>query len=165
MSKLWNLDSKLSESGSKLPDSKKPVVIALLGSTLVEQAAQTFQRANVPTYPFPERAASALSALFKRAEYLDDRQSTINHQRSSIVLGPSSSIDELLTAYEIPAASIKLAHDENEAITIANELGYPVVMKIASSDILHKSDVGGVVLNIKNAESAQRAYAADNGKG
>jgi len=137
----------------------KPVVIALLGSTLIDKAHSLFEHANVPTYPFPERAASALSALFKRTEFL-----TTEPQRHREFISPSLSdsvvnSDELLTKYEIPIAPIKLAHDENEAVTIANELGYPVVMKIASPDILHKSDVGGVVLNIQNAESLLIAYA------
>jgi len=66
--------------------------------------------------------------------------------------------DELLGKYKIPTAPIKLAHNETEAVTIADELGYPVVMKIASPDILHKSDIGGVVLNIQNDESLLRAY-------
>ena len=137
----------------------KPVVIALLGSTLIEKAHSTFERSNVPTYPFPERAASALSALFKRAESLDGGQSTIDH----IVHRPSSiankSLDELLTAYEIPTAPIKLARDESEAVIVANGLGYPVVMKIASPDILHKSDIGGVALNIQGTESLLKVHA------
>ncbi|MEP7134813.1 MAG: acetate--CoA ligase family protein [Chloroflexota bacterium] len=143
-------DSKLSESRGI-----KPVVIALLGSTLIEEAAKTFQRAGVPTYPFPERAASALSALFKRAEFLDRRPQTIDRLSSAVYASPN----ELLAAYNIPTAPIKLAHDEHEAIIIANELGFPVVMKIASPDILHKSDIGGVMLDIKDVQSLSSAYA------
>jgi acyl-CoA synthetase (NDP forming) len=66
-----------------------------------------------------------------------------------------------MQAYGIPTAPIKLARDEAEAIQIANELGYPVVMKIASPDILHKSDVGGVMLNIKDAKSLNWLCAND----
>jgi acetyltransferase len=148
---------------SKLADSKrqKPVVIALMGSTLIEEASKTFQRANIPIYPFPERAASALSALARRSEFLTTE--TLRHRdlknsqwlRDSVV---SSSPDELLIVYGIPTAPIQLARDETEAVTIANELGYPVVMKIASPDILHKSDIGGVLLNIKDVSSLQYAY-------
>lgn len=64
-----------------------------------------------------------------------------------------------MQTYNIPTTPIKLARDENEAITIANELGFPIVMKIASPDILHKSDVGGVILNIKDAPTLKRGYA------
>jgi acetyltransferase len=136
---------------------EKPVVVALLGSTLVENASNEFRAAGVPTYPFPERAASALGALVKRAKALDRRPQTID--RETIVHGPLSTVDDLMQAYGIPTAPIKLARNENEAVQIANELGYPVVMKIASPDILHKSDVGGVILNIEDAESLQFGYA------
>ncbi|MBK7452601.1 MAG: acetate--CoA ligase family protein [Anaerolineales bacterium] len=64
----------------------------------------------------------------------------------------------LLTAYGITTTPIKLARNENEAVTTANELGFPVVMKIASPDILHKSDIGGVLLNINSVKEAQSGY-------
>ena len=152
-------DSLLSESGKPL-DSRKPVVVALMGSTLIESAAKVFQAARIPTYPFPERAASALSALVRRVEYL-----TTESRRHREYKKPSlhDSIvgwrpDELVAAYGISIAAIKLARDENEAALIATELGYPVVMKIASPDILHKSDVGGVILNVTDLYSLQIAY-------
>jgi acetyltransferase len=138
----------------------KPVVIALLGSTLIEEANQRFREASIPTYPFPERAASALGASFKRTSFLGHKP-LIAEKRMihDLPFVDKASPDELLAAYEIPVSPIKLAHDEAEAVSIANELGYPVVMKIASPDIVHKSDVGGVVLDIKDAESLQIAYA------
>jgi acetyltransferase len=63
-----------------------------------------------------------------------------------------------MNVYGIPTAPLTLARDENEAIEIADKLGYPVVMKVASPDILHKSDIGGVILNIENAVSLQNVY-------
>jgi len=140
---------------------EKPVVIALMGSTLVETARSLFTSSHVPTYPFPERAASALGVLAKRAEYLghlDDGQLTtdhIVHRQSSVV----NEIDDLLTSYGIPTVSIKLARNESEAVSISNALGFPLVMNIASPDILHKSDVGGVILNIKDTASLKSAYS------
>ena len=134
----------------------KPVVIALLGSTLIEKAQTTFELSNVPTYPFPERAASALGALYRRAESLATKATTkpVNQISKDAVTEP----EELLTAYGIPTAQIKMARNEKETVAIANELGYPIVMKIASPDIPHKSDAGGVVLNIKDATALQSAY-------
>jgi acetyltransferase len=134
----------------------KPVVIALLGSTLIQEAQSMFEDANIPTYPFPERAASALGVLSKRAELLATHKKSVVRVAKRI---ETKNVDELLSAYEIPTAGMLLARDEGQATTIANELGYPVVMKIASADILHKSDIGGVVLNIKDVESLQIAYA------
>lgn len=140
----------------------KPVVIALMGSTLIENAGNEFRDARVPTYPFPERAASALAVLARRAKFIaDDGRQTMDN--GFMVSRPSSgvslSMDDLMQTYNIPTAPIKLARDENEAVQMANEFGYPVVMKIASPDILHKSDAGGVMLNIKDAKSLQSGYA------
>ncbi|RJP54008.1 MAG: CoA-binding protein [Anaerolineaceae bacterium] len=140
----------------------KPVVIALMGSTLIENAGNEFRDARVPTYPFPERAASALAVLARRAKFIaDDGRQTMDN--GFMVSRPSSgvslSMDDLMQTYDIPTAPIKLARDENEAVQMANEFGYPVVMKIASPDILHKSDAGGVMLNIKDAKSLQSGYA------
>src|SRR5581483_10039160 len=142
-----------------IQSSKKPLVVALLGSELTANAFERFTQAKIATYPFPERAASALGILARRAEYLDSGpltvDQTVHHPPSTV----SSSTDELLAAYNIPIASIKLARDENDAAKIAKELGFPVVMKIASPDILHKSDIGGVLLNIASEAEARSGYA------
>jgi len=141
--------------------SDKPVVIALMGSTLVENARSRFEGSQVPTYPFPECAASALAALAKRAEFLTTETQSHGELktprlRDSVV---GFSPEELVAAYGIQTTPIKLARDEKEAITIAEELGFPVVMKIASSDIPHKSDVGGVLLNLQDPQQVQNGYA------
>ncbi len=142
----------------------KPVVVALMGSTLVEKARGVFQHANIPTYPFPECAASALGALAKRAVFLE-REQTLKVSPSGMVSETfrvsepkDNSIEELIMAYGIPTSPIKLSHNADEALAIANEFGFPLVMKIASPDILHKSDVGGVLLDIKDTAALQSGY-------
>lgn len=141
-----------------IAQSGKPVVIALMGSTLVESAMGVFTHSKIPTYPFPERAASALSALVKRAAYLDRRPQTTDQ----IVRGPSSIVgpspDELVASYGIQTTPIKLARNAEVCASIAEELGFPVALKIASADISHKSDVGGVLLNIENTSQAKNGY-------
>jgi acetyltransferase len=148
-------------SGKPL-DLKKPIVVALMGSMLIEKAAQIFQWAHIPTYPFPERAVSALGALVKRGEYLERIQhpSTPDTARKSKVseVRRLQTPVELLAAYGIETASIKLARSIDEAISIAAELRYPVVMKIASPDILHKSDIGGVIQDIRDSNELHSAH-------
>jgi len=61
-------------------------------------------------------------------------------------------------AYGIPVTDFKVAKNEAEAVEFADEIGYPVVLKIVSPDVIHKSDVGGVIINIKDAEDVQKAY-------
>jgi acetyltransferase len=149
----------------ELSGPKKPVVIALMGSTLVEKARFTFEDSRVPTFPFPERAASALQALAKRAEFLARETQPPSGMMSHRELEKSPRLrdsvahpEDLVRAYGILTEPINLARDENEAVSIANELGYPVVIKIASPDISHKSDFGGVLLNIEDAQSLQSGY-------
>ncbi|GJQ51675.1 MAG: acyl-CoA synthetase [Anaerolineaceae bacterium] len=141
-------------------ESAKPIVVALMGSTLVKSANDTFQAARMPTYPFPERAASALAALTKRAVNLtaEKGQTTDVEPRQPLQAGDLSA-DALMQAYGIPTAPIELARNVDEAVASADRLGYPVVIKIASPDILHKSDVGGVALNIQDASALREGYA------
>jgi acetyltransferase len=178
--------------------SEKPILVALLGSELTKEAAKHFQRADVPTYTFPEKAASALGILAKRAEYLaqfDSRVAPQEHiarprpwragettssggknekQETVVSIRPSERFDklsashgatqppspeELVAAYGIPTAPMKLATSADEAAEIARELGFPLVMKIASPDILHKSDIGGVLLNVSNEDEVSNGYA------
>ncbi|MFZ5857976.1 MAG: acetate--CoA ligase family protein, partial [Chloroflexota bacterium] len=163
-----------------ISNSKKPVTVALMGSNLVREAWRRFNAAHIPTYDFPERAASALSCLVRRAEYLRDLESdstpasTLDHDAISKILhrpersgseveGPASwldpeAADSLLTAARIPTAPVKLARTADEAASFARELGFPLVLKIASPDILHKSDVGGIFLGLNSAEEVKESF-------
>ncbi|MGE5464516.1 MAG: acetate--CoA ligase family protein, partial [Syntrophothermus sp.] len=102
------------------------------------------------------RAASALGALTRRAEYLKDAAAMTRTMRDP--LPTILDLDDLLTAYNIPTAPLRLATSVGEATAIADEIGYPIVMKIASPDIPHKSDAGGVVLDIRDALTLLNAY-------
>ncbi len=144
--------------------SGKPVVVSLMGSTLVERAQEEFRAARVPAYPFPERAASALEALAKYAEQrqrpAEDHsaaESLTFPRREGSLEGLTS--EEIIGCYGIPAIPARLARSAEEAAAIAEELGFPVVLKIASADILHKSDAGGVLLNVATRDAALSGYA------
>jgi acetyltransferase len=155
---------EMMESGNSLPDSivKKPVVIALLGSDLIQEAHSCFERSRIPNYPFPERAASALGALVRRTGFLTAetlRGGEFNKESQCLHVSVAHHHpNEILQAYGIETTPILPAHSIEEATELANEIGYPIVMKIASPDILHKSDVGGVTLDIKDVHSLQSAY-------
>jgi acetyltransferase len=153
--------------GSDRAPKTKAVVVALMGSTNVEKARSVFERAHIPTYPFPERTASALGALLKRTEFLTAE--TLGHEDVGGVEDLHDSVagrspEELVAAYRITTALLKPACSLEEAIACADTLGYPLVMKVASPDILHKSDVGGVALNIQDAVSLRRAYTQMMGR-
>ncbi len=145
-----------------IKSSQKPAVVALLGSELTAAAFDRFKLASVATYPFPERAASALGVLAKRAEFLNHAAHEGTHgERPFFInsLQPEMGVEDLLSAYGIPAAPVRLAGSADEAAAFAKELGFPVALKIASSDVSHKSDVGGVLLNVKTAAGVRSGYA------
>ncbi len=145
--------------------SEKPALVNLMGAQLVAAARDVFHSAGIPVFPFPERAASALGALFQRTKMLnrEERQERAvdkNALRSSLLRGSISAMaaDELVAAYGIPTAPVRLARSPEEAATLAAEIGFPLVLKIASPDIAHKSDVGGVILNLLTPEAVADAY-------
>jgi acetyltransferase len=152
--------------------SQKPVVVALMGEHLIQPAAARFRRARVPEYRFPERAASALAVLAERAEFLNKQtlrvsvtlrvsqeaaRSVLADVQTGCFLDPEPA-QRLMAAYGIPTAPVRLARTEAEAAQLASELGYPAVVKVASPDIPHKSDVGGVLLGIESPEAARAAF-------
>jgi acetyltransferase len=153
----------------------KPVVVALMGERLIQEAVEHFRAARVPDYRFPERAAVALAILAQRAEYMQacsqdegssrqpvsmDRMDpeTVRSILEEVKDGSSFTQDQayrLLEAYGIPTLMPELARSPEEAVEIARKTGFPVALKVASPDISHKSDVGGVLLDLE-AEAAVR---------
>ncbi len=152
-----------SVAGAVIPliqSSRKPVLVALMGETLIQEAAERFRRARVPEYRFPERAAAAMAVLAERQEFLttETTRHPENFNKNPAASVVNSSADELVAAYGIPTAPARLAQSASAAVQAAAELGFPLVMKIASPDILHKSDVGGVRLDIHSEQEIYLAY-------
>jgi len=162
-------------------NAAKPVVVALMGERLIQEAVEHFRAAHVPEYRFPERAASALAILAQRAEYLRrdgeipepccevDRaraevilekwkaQNSTNPNLSSGML-PSKVVEGLLNAYGIQPLPSRLARSSEEAVHLAERFGYPVALKVTSPDITHKSDVGGVMLDLSDPEAVANGF-------
>jgi acetyl coenzyme A synthetase (ADP forming)-like protein len=151
--------------------AEKPVVVALMGERLIQEAVEHFRAARVPEYRFPERAASALAVLAQRAKYLARAAETPNILHEMNTAQAQAVLDEagegwltpqqantLLQAYGIPTPLTCLAHSPQEAVEAARRAGFPVAMKIESPEISHKSDVGGVLLNLEDEASVKRGY-------
>ena len=152
--------------------AKKPVVISVMGDRLIQEAVEHLRAARIPEYRFPERAAAALSALVKRVRLLeyasaepvirqdiktDQVQKLIDqHNQNNHITSPV--IAQIMEAYGIPTARMTLAKNEEEAAVLASEIGMPVVLKVASPDISHKTDVGGVLLNLADEKSVRGGY-------
>jgi acetyltransferase len=151
----------------------KPVIASFMGEAKVDSGVDRLQNYQIPNYPFPERAAMAFKAMsdYRRVlarpkpdyvEFEVDRDTT--HQvfeqvrsQGRLSIGDSEA-RQILTAYDLKIPISELAAGPDEAVEIANKIGYPVVLKIASPDILHKTDVGGVKVGLDSAEQVRDAF-------
>jgi acetyl coenzyme A synthetase (ADP forming)-like protein len=152
--------------------SEKPVVVVPMGDSLIQESL-AFLRANeVVDFRFSERAVNALGALWQRAESLKVLQQPIEKspiirttrvEKSLAKATPGSFATQVLATELMAAAGIRtaeslLARNSTEAVAIAERIDYPVAMKIASEAISHKSDVGGVALNLDSPAAVRVAY-------
>ncbi|MHA1332887.1 MAG: acetate--CoA ligase alpha subunit [Candidatus Odinarchaeia archaeon] len=152
----------------------KPITAVFMGGSSIKSAREILLDAGIPCYSFPEDAISSLEALIRYKEYIsapikhpppkfkvevekvkevinrvyaDGRLTLLEHEAN-----------EILLSYGINVPETILAQDSDEAVEFAEEIGYPVALKVASPQILHKSDIGGVRLNLMNAEEVRRAF-------
>ncbi len=153
-----------------IQSSKKPVVVALMGDVLIQAAQAEFRAARIPEYPFPEQAASALAALtqyalFKKKITAPLQTTNVDKTAVQTILNSQppgflsqETIQKIFTAYNIPHPQTRLARSAQEAGTLAQTMGFPVVLKIASPDIPHKSDVDGVLLDVMDVATAVTGF-------
>jgi len=159
--------------GRLAQEADKPVLACFMGEARIKAGIDVLWQYYVPNYPFPERAAAALAAM---SEYRRERERPIFEPQPSEVCIPvvrelfdrvraqgRVSIGDaeawtVLECYGFTIPQSRLAKTPEEAIEIAGEIGYPVVMKVASPDILHKTDVGGVKLNLRSPDDVRDAF-------
>jgi acetate---CoA ligase (ADP-forming) len=153
---------------------KKPIVACIFGLVDLEQEFRTLEDHGIPAFTFPEEAVVALSSL-ARYQSRRDRPShpfrpfSVDREAVNRLLGSVPSADStvlpefsaraLLSAYGIPFAPVQLAKTPDEAVQFAEKIGYPVVLKVASPDISHKTEVGGVRVGIGNQEELREVWA------
>lgn len=157
--------------------SKKPVLAAWVGDETVGEARRLFYKNAIPSYEFPEEAVKAYMHMCKYArglemlyetpeelavdidpskEYLKTMLGKINGQGRTLLSEEESK--KFLEAYGISTTMPFLARDAKDAAQISSAVKFPVAMKIASPDITHKSDSGGVILNLKNEQEVEKAF-------
>ena len=159
----------------------KPVLASWMGGQDVAEGEAILNAAGIPTFPYPDTAARVFSQMWRYAENLrslyetpvpsadpDDLASGRAKARALIeavkkagrtILTEAES-KELLGCYNIPTVVTRIARTEAEAAKRAQEIGYPVVLKLYSETITHKTDVGGVQLNLKDKAEVRRAFKA-----
>jgi len=152
---------------------KKPVLAAFMGGEEVAAAKDQLMAAGIPNYPSPERAVAALKAMCDYAAWRRRPPRIVTrfgvnrrrvdrviqwHVRSGNKQVGEVEAKEILRAYDFNILAGQIARDADEAVEIAERIGYPVVLKISSPDIIHKSDFGGVRINLANAEQVRDAF-------
>lgn len=154
-----------------------PVFTAWIGGENVERARQTFNQAGIVTYDSAERAVRAFKNLYhygQNIEMLDqipirtDTRLIINRTKARYIIDEAlgqggrtlleNRAKDLLRAYGIPANLTKIADSEEMAVQISDQMGFPVVLKICSKEIPHKSDCHGVALNLRTAKEVREAF-------
>ncbi len=154
-------------------------VACFMGRDSVEDAWALLRGKGIPNYAFPERAVGAIGAMYRYARHLDtalpvkpvidgdadavrvqiERARQLRHTFIT-----EQSAAAVLSAYGITVPEGEVARDLQAAVTAAERIGYPVVAKIASPDILHKSDIGGIRVGIQDATQLASAYEEILGK-
>ena len=144
-----------------------------MGGTEVAAAKEKLMAVGIPNYPSPDRAITAFRAMCDYAAWrrrparivtrfpVNRRRvdRIINAQeRSGVTQIGEVEAKEILRAYDFNVLGGQLARTSDEAVEIAERIGYPVVLKISSPDIIHKSDFGGVRINLANAEQVRDAF-------
>jgi acetyltransferase len=159
----------------------KPILASWMGADAVAAGEDILNAANVPTFKYPDRAARAFCYMWRYTDNLralyetplpgpqtEDVASAHNEadamlkaiRKEGRTILTEFESKQLLSAHGIPTVETHVATTEAEAIRIATRMGFPVVLKLYSLTITHKTDVGGVQLNLRNAASVRRAWRA-----
>ncbi|RLI26827.1 CoA-binding protein [Candidatus Bathyarchaeota archaeon] len=153
---------------------KKPILAVFMGGKAVAEAVKILRDNGIPVYEFPEEAVKTVEGMVRYAEYLrepleqeipeferdmDTVRRIIERARlegRTVLLGPEARL--VMKAYGLKVPESGFAQNIRQALAIANKIGYPVALKVVSPHILHKTDVGGVVLNIRSDYELEEAY-------
>jgi len=154
-------------------NKKKPLLTAFMGGQEITEAKDYLMQAGIPNYPAPDRAVAAFKAMSDYAAWRVRPPRVVTRfqvnrrrvdrvlqwqQRSDIEQVGEVEAKEILRAYDFNVLHGFLARTSSEAVDAAERIGYPVVLKISSPDIIHKSDFGGVRINLSNAEQVRDAF-------
>ncbi len=158
---------------------KKPILTSWMGGPKVAAGENVLNQANIPTFPYPDMAARIFNYMWHYAynlktiyetpslpvggeedELQQDRATQLieKTRASGRTILTEFESKQVFNAYGIPTVETRLATTPEAAVECAQEIGYPVVLKLNSETITHKSDVGGVQLNLKDEAAVRKAY-------
>ena len=159
----------------------KPVLASWMGADIVAKGEDILNAANIPTFKYPDRAAKSFYYMWRYSENLrqlyetpanapDDERGEIDREKAAAIISDvrksgrtiltEFESKRLLAAYGIPTVETHIATTESDAVKQAARLGFPVVLKLHSETITHKTDVGGIQLNLRTASAVRQAWKA-----
>jgi acetyltransferase len=160
---------------AKLGD--KPVLASWMGGVDVAAGEQILNAVGIPTFSYPDTAARMFNYMWQYAKNLKSLYETPRHAADDDSMDRTKAAEiieqvksegrtiltefeskKVLAAYGIPTLPSVIATNEDDAVAAAESMGYPVVLKLHSETITHKTDVGGVQLNLKNADAVRNAF-------
>lgn len=170
-----NLVSMISKSDDQYKEQKKPLVFSIFGGEKTETCLTSLKRTNVAVYGDVYEAVACMGAAYAYYRYRNERsldvadavidaaaidqiiRGALQEGRTFLLANEGQAV---MRAAEIAIPQSRIAHGLDEAVRAAEEIGYPVVMKVVSRDILHKSDAGGVALDLMDKNEVIDAYQA-----
>jgi acetyltransferase len=162
-------------------NNKKPVLASWMGGKSVADGKAILNDAGIPTFAYPDTATRAFNYMWQYAHNIrglyetpfaaDDPEAEEPTRRkvddilNQVAASGRSLLTEIeskevLTLYGIPTVQTSLARTEEDAVALAKQLGFPVVLKIHSETVTHKTEIGGVRLALQNAEAVREAFQA-----
>ena len=153
----------------------KPVLSCFMGVRGVQEGLRTLHEGHIPSYVFPESAAIALARVVQYGVWRDTPEGTLvsppaDRPRAAAAIDRAAvrgdgwlspaEVTDVLEAYGLAGPPIGTARGEDEAVAAASAIGFPVVIKLDSETITHKSDVGGVVLDVRDEDEVRAAWRA-----
>ena len=151
----------------------RPILTSFMGKKSIETAAKTLTKYGVPNYSYPEEAVSSMDAMYRYHLWINRPEKTYpkfggmrenavevfeNARRENRDRLAELEVHDVLNAYGFPQPRSLFGRTSEEAVAAAKGIGYPVVMKIISPQIVHKSDIGGVRVNLKNKKDVENAF-------
>lgn len=171
---MTDIDSIAREIARVSGQFEKPIYTSFMGQADVASGIQILEHSDIPHYILPESMCKPFHTVynffhynrFKTPSFLADKPE-VNHEGvdllQNFIDNGKKFLNEFeasafLEKYNLPVIPKKIAKTAGEAASLAAETGFPVVMKVISDDVIHKFDVGGVILNIHSPEEAEQAF-------
>ena len=159
---------------------EKPILASWSGGQDIAAGESILNKAGIPTFMYPDTAAEAfaymwkytdnLQALYETVRFTKDAASKLDRDTAASIIENARNSDrlllteaeskELLKAYGIPTVPTHIATSADDAVAVAKEMGFPVVLKLHSETVTHKTDVGGVQLNLNDDQAVRSAFDA-----